>query len=225
MTHLYSISAMNKIHLLYATCDGHTRRIADRLALKLKEHGVEVCIHDLNSLPNKKNHPPLLSGEAHRAKTDAGGSKCPGSNPGDFGEGFIIGTNDTVAVIAPIRYGWHLPVATRFLKSYKKSGVKNPLAVISVNLTARKPGKDTARGNPYLRRWLKRLRLKPALALAIAGNLDYPRYNLFDRLMIQLIMTITRGPTDPRVSVDFTPWDKVDALAAHIAALKYSATP
>jgi len=215
MTHLYSISAMNKIHLLYATYDGHTRRIAERLALKLKEHGVEVCIHDLNSLPNKKNHPPHLSAEA-LAKGDAGGSKLRSN----FGEGFSIGANDTIAVIAPIRYGWHLPVATRFLKSYKKSGVKNPLAVISVNLTARKPGKDTAQGNPYLRRWLKRLRLKPALALAIAGNLDYPRYNLFDRLMIQLIMTITRGPTDPRVSVDFTPWDKVDALAAHIAALK-----
>jgi len=200
---------MHQIHLLYATYDGHTRRIVERLAAKIKELGVEVHISDLGLSQHQRNHPPL-----------AGGSKSSGLNPEDFGEGSINGDNDTIAVIAPIRYGWHLPPATQFLKAYKKTEMKNPLAVISVNLTARKPGKDTAQGNPYLRRWLKRLRLKPDLALALAGNLDYPRYNWFDRIMIQLIMTITRGPTDPRVSVDFTPWHKVDALAEKIASLK-----
>ena len=224
---------MHHIHLFYATYDGHTRRIVKRLALKLNELGVEVCVHDLGHCQSNQNHPPLLSRRSSEgAKTDAGGSNslC------DFGEGAAPQSRNTdknsvydmlrippdaiVAVIAPIRYGWHLPSATRFLKLFQREKLTNPLAIISVNLTARKPGKDTAQGNPYLRRWLKRLRLKPDLALAIAGNLDYPRYNLFDRVTIQLIMTITGGPTNPRVAVDFTPWDKVDALAAQIAELK-----
>jgi menaquinone-dependent protoporphyrinogen oxidase len=52
-----------------------------------------------------------------------------------------------------------------------------------------------------------------------AGRLDYPRYAFFDRQMIRLIMPITRGPTDPRATVEFTDWDKVAQFAGRIQTM------
>lgn len=124
-----------------------------------------------------------------------------------------------VVVIAAVRYGYHLPEALRFLKAFRALKTPPPLVFLSVNLTARKPGKQTPEGNAYLRKVLLKHGLKPVLARAIAGRLDYPRYTRFDRFMIRLIMRMTGGPTDPKAIVEFTDWDQVDALADQIAQL------
>lgn len=131
---------------------------------------------------------------------------------------------EPVVIIAAIRYGFHLPEASRFLSDFRKLRLSNPLAVLSVNLTARKPGKRSAEGNVYLRRWLRRHRLQPALAEAIAGRLDYPLYNRFDRLAIQFIMTLTRGPTDASKSFEFTDWKQVDGIAEKLAEMTVRTT-
>jgi menaquinone-dependent protoporphyrinogen oxidase len=124
-----------------------------------------------------------------------------------------------VAAVLAIRYGKHLPQSARLLDAYRACPTPPPLALASVCLTARKPGKDTAEGNLYLRKYIARNRLTPALAAAFAGRLDYPRYRFLDRLAIRFIMLITGGPTDPTVTVEFTDWAKVDAFADDIAAL------
>jgi len=116
-------------------------------------------------------------------------------------------------VIAAIRYGYHLPEATRFIKERRAELTARAHVFASVNLTARKPGKDTAEGNVYLRKLLKRHALTPILSAAIAGKLDYQRYLWWERLMIQLIMSITGGPTDPSTVVEYTDWEAVDAFA------------
>ena len=124
-----------------------------------------------------------------------------------------------IVVVAAVRYGRHLPEAERFLAAYRVLPRLPPLVFVSVNLTARKPGKDTVEGNRYLRKTLTRHRLEPALAAAVAGRLDYPRYGWFDRQMIRLIMKLTGGPTDPQTRVEFTDWAAVDVIGARIAAL------
>jgi menaquinone-dependent protoporphyrinogen oxidase len=130
-----------------------------------------------------------------------------------------IATAPLVAAVLAIRYGKHLPQSARFLDAYHACPAPPPLALASVCLTARKPGKDTAEGNVYLRKFIARNRLAPALATAFAGRLDYPRYGVLDRLAIRFIMLITGGPTDPSATVEFTDWNKVDAFADDIAAL------
>lgn len=122
-------------------------------------------------------------------------------------------------VVAAIRYGYHLPEAQAFLAAFGTLQTPPPLAFFSVNLTARKPGKQSAEGNAYLRKALLRYRLKPVLAQAIAGRLDYPRYTPFDRFMIRFIMTITNGPTDPDAVVEFTDWNQVDDCAKQVLHL------
>lgn len=125
-----------------------------------------------------------------------------------------------IVLVAAIRYGYHLPEARRFLAVYRSLAAPPPLALASVNLTARKPGKTTATGNLYLRKLIARYRLTPVLSAAFAGRLDYPRYTWFDRTMIRLIMTLSGGPTDPHTCIEYTSWPAVEEFAAQVAALR-----
>lgn len=124
-----------------------------------------------------------------------------------------------LVLVAAVRYGKHLPAADRFLAAYGSLAAPPPLALASVNLTARKAEKTTAAGNAYLRKTIARHRLTPALAVAFAGRLDYQRYGWRDRQIIRFIMLLTGGPTDPKTSVEYTSWPAVDEFAAGIAAL------
>ena len=63
---------------------------------------------------------------------------------------------------------------------------------------------------------LKRIRWQPRTRAVFAGKIDYPRYPVWDRLMIRLIMWLTNGPTDPKAVVEFTDWEEVDAFGGKI---------
>lgn len=174
------------MEIFYATRDGQSRRIAERIANRLADHGISALPHDLVGV---RVTPPSLAAAR------------------------------LVVVVAAVRYGRPLPEADQFLASYRTLRDPPQLVLLSVNLTARKPGKDTVEGNAYLRKSIARHRLAPALALAIAGRLDYSRYGWLDRQLIRFIMKLTGGPTDPTTCIDFTPWDVVDDVALRIAAL------
>ncbi len=124
-----------------------------------------------------------------------------------------------IVVVAAVRYGRHLPEADRFLAAYSKLSAAPPLALASVNLTARKAGKTSAESNAYLRKLIARHRLRPALAMAFAGRLDYARYRRSDRQLIRLIMWLTGGPTDLRTCVEYTDWRAVDEFSDQAARL------
>jgi len=125
-----------------------------------------------------------------------------------------------VVFVAAVRYGKHLPEADRFLAAYGSLPSPPPLALASVNLTARKPAKTTATGNAYLRKVIARHHLAPAVAVAFAGRLDYRGYSWLDRQIIRFIMLLTRGPTDPDTRIEYTSWPAVDEFAARIAELR-----
>lgn len=172
------------MQLFYASHDGHTRRIAERLASGIDTQHAPVTAQDLaDGVPD------------------------------------LSAISGLIVLVAAIRYGKHLPPAMQFLKAYARIEKRPPLVFISVNLTARKPEKRSAEGSTYLRKAIHKFALKPVLAEAIAGRLDYPRYRWFDRQMIRFIMFLTGGPTDPSLTIEFTDWQRVDALALEIAAL------
>jgi menaquinone-dependent protoporphyrinogen oxidase len=138
------------------------------------------------------------------------------SNLPDAGE---IASAAAVVLIAAVRYGRHLPEAEAFIARYASLANPPPLALASVNLTARKAGKTGADTNPYLRKLIARHRLSPAVAVAFAGRLDYARYRWSDRQLIRFIMLLTGGPTDLRTAADYTDWNAVDAFADESARL------
>ena len=177
--------ATGLVRVAFASHDGHSKKIAEHIAGRLRNSGLAAETLDLAT------DPPISEALAGAA---------------------------LVTLVAAVRYGKHLKPAQTFLEAYKTHSPAPPLALASINLTARKPEKRTAETNPYLKKLIAKLDLHPTAATAFAGKLDYPRYRWFDRQMIRLIMWITGGPTDGTSIVDYTDWTSVDAFADALAS-------
>lgn len=125
---------------------------------------------------------------------------------------------DRIVIGASIRYGKHQPQVAQFIGRHQAQLERANGAFFTVNIVARKPGKNRPDTNPYLIKFLRQIRWKPAHLAVFAGKLDYPRQRPFDRFMIRLIMFITKGPTDPTSVIEFTDWQQVEAFGRELAA-------
>lgn len=117
---------------------------------------------------------------------------------------------DKIVLGASIRYGKHKPLVYRFIERYADDLRSRPSAFFSVNVVARKPGKDRPATNPYIRKFLQLSAWRPRELEVFAGKIDYQKYRLADRLIIRLIMWMTHGPTDPKTVAEFTNWGRVE---------------
>jgi len=117
---------------------------------------------------------------------------------------------DKVVLGASIRYGKHSKKVYEFVDKYQQVLISKPNAFFSVNVVARKPNKNKPETNPYLKKFLKQISWRPKELAVFAGKVDYPKYTFWERLMIQLIMLMTKGPTDPKSTVEFTDWNQVE---------------
>ena len=123
---------------------------------------------------------------------------------------------EKIVIGASIRYGKHSKQLYKFVNLNKNILNSKPSTFFSVNVVARKPEKNTATTNPYIKKFLKISKWKPSKIKVFAGKVDYPNYNLLDKYIIKLIMFITKGPTDTSQSYEFTDWSKVDELAEEL---------
>jgi menaquinone-dependent protoporphyrinogen oxidase len=126
---------------------------------------------------------------------------------------------DAVIIGASIRYGKHKPEVAEFIHRHQAALEALPNALFSVNVVARKPGKDVPEGNPYLQKFLRGIAWKPRRLDVFAGRIDYPSLGTLDRTMIRFIMWMTKGPTDPTAVVEFTDWSRVEAFGADMAVM------
>lgn len=117
---------------------------------------------------------------------------------------------DMIVIGASIRYGTHSSQVIDFINRNKELLDTKPNAFFSVNVVARKPEKSRPETNPYLQKFLRRIAWRPKELAVFAGRIDYPSYRFLDRLMIRLIMWMTKGPTDPTAVVEFTDWQQVE---------------
>ncbi len=126
---------------------------------------------------------------------------------------------DRIILGASIRNGKHKPPVHEFIRRHQSLLEQRPSGFFSVNLVARKPGKDTPGTNPYVQAFLEKCPWNPDLIGVFAGNLDYQHYSFADRNIIRFIMWITNGPTDPNTNAEFTDWNEVDRFAERVAVL------
>lgn len=126
---------------------------------------------------------------------------------------------DKIVIGASIRYGKHRPEVIEFINNNADTLAEKPNAFFSVNVTARKPNKNTPETNPYMPKFLKQISWQPKQLAVFAGKIDYPRYRPFDRMMIRFIMWITKGPTDPNTVIEFTDWQAVDKFGDMISKM------
>ena len=121
-----------------------------------------------------------------------------------------------IIIGASIRYGKHNSDVLNFVK--KNINVLNKLktAFFSVNVVARKKGKNTPSTNPYVIKFIKQTDWKPTYVGVFAGKVDYPSYRFFDKYIIKFIMWLTKGPTDVSKSYEFTNWSEVEKFGEKI---------
>lgn len=169
---------MPDVLIVYASRDGHTRAIVQRMQRRLDGRGVEVRLVDADSASD-------LDPSAFRV----------------------------AAVGGSVVYGKHDPRLAAFMADNAERLGSCQTVFFSVNLIARKPEKRTIEGNVYVRKFLDALPITPDHVEIIAGKLDYPSYGFLDRIMIQLTMKFTDGPTDRSTVIDYTDYDQVDAFA------------
>jgi len=120
---------------------------------------------------------------------------------------------DKFVIGASIRYGKHNSKIIDFINYNKAALEKTENAFFSVNLVARKPEKASPETNPYFIKFMKEINWIPNKSAVFAGKLDYQKYPFMDRLMIQLIMWMTNGPTNSKTKIEYTDWDKVKEFA------------
>ena len=133
-------------------------------------------------------------------------------------EEFNKNLNDYSKVIigASIRYGVHSKNIIEFINTNKSYLDTIKTAFFSVNLVARKEEKNTPQTNPYVVKFFKTIDWKPTIVEVFAGMLDYKRYPFFDRIMIQFIMWMTKGPTNANAKIEYTNWDKVTTFGERL---------
>ena len=123
---------------------------------------------------------------------------------------------DKFVIGASIRYGKHNSKIIDFINEHKQELESTENAFFSVNLVARKPEKASPETNPYFIKFLQTIDWIPNKSAVFAGKLDYQKYPFTDRLMIQLIMWMTNGPTNSKTKIEYTDWDKVKEFAVLI---------
>lgn len=116
---------------------------------------------------------------------------------------------DMLIIGASIRYGHFNSLLYQFVEKNAVLLNKKKTAFFGVNLTARKEGKDDPETNVYVRKFLQRVEWNPNFKAVFAGALFYPRYKIWDRLAIKLIMKITGGEIDTSKEIEYTDWNKV----------------
>ena len=172
-----------KTVIIYATVDGQTLKICNRLKDVLIQNNQKV---ELFSIDNFKEN---------------------------------ITNYDKLIIGASIRYGVHNKKIIDFINTNKKQLDTIKTAFFSVNLVARKLEKSTPDLNPYVKKFFKNINWKPTIVEVFAGKLNYKKYPFFDRIMIQFIMWMTKGPTNTNTEIEYTNWDKVTAFGLQLKNL------
>ena len=132
----------------------------------------------------------------------------------DFNED--VTSYDRLIIGASIRYGVHNKKIIDFINTNKKQLDSIKTAFFSVNLVARKSEKSTPDSNPYVIKFFKTIDWTPTIVEVFAGKLDYKKYPFFDRIMIQFIMWMTKGPTNTSTEIEYTNWDRVTAFGIQL---------
>jgi len=135
----------------------------------------------------------------------------------DFNEN--VTNYDRLIIGASIRYGVHNKKIIDFINTNKEQLNSIKTAFFSVNLVARKPEKSTPSTNPYVIKFFKTIDWTPTIVEVFAGKLDYKKYPFFDRIMIQFIMWMTKGPTNSNTEIEYTNWDKVTEFGIQLRNL------
>ena len=175
--------------IFFATREGQTRRIAERIAADVRTTGASVDVFDLNAA-----RPVALS---------TYDSVCVASS-------VHLGKHEDAAIEFATRHRNELErLSAAFLSvSLSQAGAEN----------LKRPADARAQSAADVQRmidyFVKRTGWRPARVFPVAGALVYTRYNLLLRFIMKWIARKAGGPTDTSRDHELTDWRAVDRFAA-----------
>ena len=134
-------------------------------------------------------------------------------------EGVDLESFDVILLGCAVRYGAFHKEFVKYVTKNKEILDRKPNSFFNVCAIARNPVKATLEGNVYARKFVESSPWKPKEVKCFAGKVDYPNLRAFDAYCIQLIMMMTKGPTDRKSVSDFTDWEDVSRYARHCLEL------
>ena len=135
-------------------------------------------------------------------------------------EGVDWAKYDLVIAGAPVLYGKFRHDFLSFVNKWKSVLDEKATSFFCVTVIARNRAKATPEGNVYCRKFLERNPWRPKDVKCFAGKVDYPNWSWIDAKLIQMIMKMTKGPTEMTAVLDYTDWDAVDESARHCLTLE-----
>ena len=183
--------------IFFATREGHTRRIAERLAAGLRARGVAVDVFDV--------HPAVMAREPIDWATYAIACVAASVHAGHHEREMIDFAKRHRAALERI------PAA--FISvTLSEAGVENPA----------RPAVERERAAADVRRmidvFVTETGWRPQRTLPVAGALAYSKYNFLIRFVMKRIARKAGAPTDTSRDYEFTDWPALDRFAGELTA-------
>ena len=188
------VTAMKPFAILYATREGQTRRIAERLATHLRGRGAPIDLIDL-----RRGLPQGFELARYAAVVIAASIHIGKHAPEAVA--FVRENHSALA-----------RVPTMFLSvSLSAAGASDP------NATAKRRTSAKTNRDKMIAEFLRQTGWKPSLVHPVAGALLYREYGFFVRQMMRFISSIVGASTDTSRNHEYTDWKAVDAYAEEFA--------
>jgi menaquinone-dependent protoporphyrinogen oxidase len=180
--------------ILFATREGQTRRIAERLAAHLRARGAPVDVVDL-----ARGVPQDFAIPKYAAVVVAAAIHVGKHAPEALA--FVRGHREALS-----------RVPTMFISvSLSAAGASDPKA------TAKRRASATANRDKMIAEFLRQAGWKPSVVHPVAGALLYRKYGFFVRQMMRFISSIVGASTDTSRNHEYTDWGAVDTYAEEFA--------
>jgi menaquinone-dependent protoporphyrinogen oxidase len=190
---LVSLKLVKPVAVLYATREGHTRRIADALAHGLVKHGLQASIIDLGRQPASEDldryGAVVLASPVHMGQYAA----------------------EVVAFVKDHRSELDRMTTAFVSVTLSEAGVERS------DVAPEEHAKFVADLRSVNERFFEQTGWHPTRVKNVAGALVYTRYNFLIRLLMKRIARKSGGSTDTSRDHDYTDWVALDRFVAALA--------
>lgn len=174
--------------IFYATREGHTRRIAEHVAMELRRRAHEVELYDVNTVSASIDWPPY-NWACVAASVHAGHHEP-----------------EMIAFVKRHRQALERLGAAFLSVTLSEAGAED------VRAPKERRERAAADAQQMIDVFLQETGWRPERVLPVAGALAYSRYNFLIRFVMKRIARKAGAPTDTSRDYEFTDWSKLDSF-------------
>jgi menaquinone-dependent protoporphyrinogen oxidase len=183
---------MKPLLVLYATREGHTRRIAEHIAATIRSRGYAADVVDASDLPSDFSmdayEGAVIAASVHREKHE----------------------KEVVDFVKQHRGDLESMPAVFLSVSLSEAGAEDPAA------SPEKRAEAAADVQKMIDAFLKETGWHPSKARAAAGALSYSKYNFLIRFVMKRIAKAQGISTDTSRDHEFTDWEALDRIVDEV---------